>query len=271
VTWVTSFAGIGIEDSHLPFSISSAHLHTFTPSDTTNIYQAASIHQITTMLFIQILFVCLLTATSLAHPGHNVAEEAAERADYFKRNPKTLSKCASNLQARSSEDITRRHGLANSLRAGRGLATLQARDFTKYDYSHLVANPGPNVFAQNSSCILQPDVTAGPYLVTAESFRSNVVDGQQGVPLALEVRVMDTSTCEPVSGINLDLWHTNATGVYSGLQAGGNGNSGDATNLMNTAFRGIQKTNSNGVVQFETMFPGHYTSKHPQAKYARQH
>lgn len=70
-----------------------------------------------------------------------------------------------------------------------------------------------------------------------------------------------TPTCKPVSGIWLDLWHTNATGVYSGLQAGGNGKSGDTSNLKNTAFRGIQTTDSDGVVQFETMFPGHYTSK----------
>jgi hypothetical protein len=170
-----------------------------------------------TMLFIQTLILCFLTAMTLAHPGHNVAEEAAERANYFKRSPKSLSKCAANLQARTFEDIDRLHNLANDLRAARGLTKLEARDFAAYNFSHLVPDPSSNVFAQVFSCVLQPDATAGPYLVTGEAFRSDVTNGQEGVPLTLEICIMDTSTCEPVPGVYLDLWHTNATGVYSGL------------------------------------------------------
>ena len=214
------------------------------------------------MLFIQTLILCFRTAITLAHPGHNVAEEAAERADYFKRNPKSLSKCAANLQARTFENIDRRHNLANDLRDARDLARFETRDFAAYNFSHLVPDPGSNVFAQDSPCILQPDVTAGPYLVNGEAFRSDVTNGQEGVPLTLEIRIMDTSTCGPLPGIYLDLWHTNATGVYSGLKADGNGNSGDSSNVDNTAFRGIQTTDSDGTVKFSTLFPGYYTGKH---------
>lgn len=54
---------------------------------------------------------------------------------------------------------------------------------------------------------------------------------------------------------------SNATGVYSGVQSGGNGNSADATNLNSTALRGIQQVDADGVAQFTTIFPGHYAGR----------
>lgn len=57
--------------------------------------------------------------------------------------------------------------------------------------------------------------------------------------------------------------HCNATGVYSGVSASGNGNENDTENIQNTFLRGLQATDSNGVVQFETIVPGHYTGRAP--------
>lgn len=47
--------------------------------------------------------------------------------------------------------------------------------------------------------------------VTGELIRKNIVDGQAGVPLYLDVQMIDTNTCEPVSDIYLDFWHCNST------------------------------------------------------------
>lgn len=58
-----------------------------------------------------------------------------------------------------------------------------------------------------------------------------------------------------------DIWNCNSTGVYSGVQSNGNGNYDDTTNLDNTALRGIQQTDDDGVVQFTSIFPGHYTGR----------
>jgi protocatechuate 3,4-dioxygenase beta subunit len=41
----------------------------------------------------------------------------------------------------------------------------------------------------------------------------------------------------------------------------GNGNSADTSNLDATFLRGIQETDSDGVVQFQTVFPGHYSGR----------
>lgn len=53
----------------------------------------------------------------------------------------------------------------------------------------------------------------------------------------------------------------NSTGVYSGVESSANGNSDDASNLDNIALRGIQQADDDGVVQFSTIFPGHYTGR----------
>ncbi len=45
----------------------------------------------------------------------------------------------------------------------------------------------------------------------------------------------------------------NATGFYSGIDA----------DYKDTWLRGLQPTNSDGVVYFETLFPGHYTGRAP--------
>jgi hypothetical protein len=55
----------------------------------------------------------------------------------------------------------------------------------------------------------------------------------------------------------------NATGVYSGIVASGNGDSSDATNVNNTFLRGVQPTDEDGVAQFYSIFPGHYTGRTP--------
>lgn len=97
--------------------------------------------------------------------------------------------------------------------------------------------------------------------VGGEFIRSDVTDGEDGVPLILDYQVIDVNTCDPIPNIHLELWHCNATGVYSGVVVQGNGNVADQTNLDNTFGRGIQETDADGVAQFETIFPGHYTGR----------
>lgn len=73
--------------------------------------------------------------------------------------------------------------------------------------------------------------------------------------------VIDVNTCEPVPEAFLEIWHCNSTGVYSGVIANGNGNTNDTTNLDQTWHRGIQQSDEDGVVTFDTKFPGHYVGR----------
>lgn len=74
----------------------------------------------------------------------------------------------------------------------------------------------------------------------------------------------DYNTCEPVEGAYVEIWHCNSTGVYSGIVASGNGDKSDTTNLNKTFLRGVSVTDAEGVVTFDTLFPGHYLSRSNQ-------
>jgi len=74
----------------------------------------------------------------------------------------------------------------------------------------------------------------------------------------LELQFIDTSNCKPIPHLAVDVWACNSTGVYSGIDptvwAGEAG-------LNSTYLRGIQITDHDGVVEFDTLFPGHYTGR----------
>ncbi|KAI5365820.1 putative intradiol ring-cleavage dioxygenase [Septoria linicola] len=217
----------------------------------------------------------LLTVDSLAHPGHSVAEEAAERGEFFRvHKPRSIRSCANDLKRRGhlEKSLARRQEFAKHARAKRSLSNdkpLVRRDFAEYNISHAstsgvkFGDDETLLFTDNSSCILQPEVTQGPYYIDGELIRSDMSEDQEGVPLFLDIQFIDTANCEPVPAVYVDAWHCNATGVYSGVAASGNGNSDDITNLDNTFLRGLQQTDVNGVVQFESIVPGHYTGRAP--------
>lgn len=55
-----------------------------------------------------------------------------------------------------------------------------------------ISSSDPSVlFSANTSCILSPEVTIGPYYVLSELVRQNVTEGQPGVPIYLEMRFID--------------------------------------------------------------------------------
>ncbi|KXT05590.1 hypothetical protein AC579_10108 [Pseudocercospora musae] len=211
---------------------------------------------------------------ALAHPGHSVQQEAAERAQWLqKAKPRSVRSCANDLRRRGHLDasLARRRELSRHARVKRGLSTntpLFRRDYSSsVNESHassLDVTKGSDetlLFADDSSCLLQPEVTQGPYYIDGELIRSDMSEDQGGVPLFLDIQLVDTSTCEPVPAVFMDIWHCNSTGVYSGVSASGNGNQNDTDNISNTFLRGLQQTDANGVAQFESIFPGHYTGR----------
>lgn len=69
-----------------------------------------------------------LASIVLAHPGHDVKAEAAERAAFLRKAPvqsRSLTQCFSKLKARGVEDrnVARRENAVQALRKKRGLDT----------------------------------------------------------------------------------------------------------------------------------------------------
>lgn len=96
---------------------------------------------------------------------------------------------------------------------------------------------------------------------SGEYVRRNIIEDQVGVELILDIQVIDVNTCNPVVNTMIDFWHCNSTGVYSGVVSSGNGDTSDTANINATFLRGLQPTEYDGVAQFTTLFPGHYTSR----------
>ena len=100
------------------------------------------------------------------------------------------------------------------------------------------------------SCVLTPEQTEGPYYLDGQRFRRDITDGRPGTPLILRLAVVDASTCKPIAGAAVDIWHCDALGVYSGV--GGN---------RGHFMRGLQRTDARGVVTFRTVYPGWYRGR----------
>ncbi|KAK0644923.1 hypothetical protein DIS24_g8386 [Lasiodiplodia hormozganensis] len=186
----------------------------------------------------------------VAHPGEHhdhakVKREVFARDALAARHGNSLSKCAGSLKARALQEraVARRAATAERLRKERGinkkikhrrdLAALQEFETVDHNKTGVV---GPSFvassyFTGNTSCIMTPENTIGPYFV-------------------------DVNTCEPVPNLFIDIWAANATGTYSGIDVS-NGQGG----LNSTFLRGVQDTDDEGVAQFDTIFPGHYEGR----------
>lgn len=62
------------------------------------------------------------------------------------------------------------------------------------------------LFAGNASCLLSPEVTQGPYFVSGEYIRRNLMEDQEGVEMIMDIQVLDMATCEPVVDVMVDFW-----------------------------------------------------------------
>ena len=102
------------------------------------------------------------------------------------------------------------------------------------------------------SCVLTPEQTEGPYYIAGEKLRRNITEGQPGTLLDLQLSVVDASTCRPIKGASVDIWHADAGGTYSGFGAGAS---------SRTFMRGIQKTDGSGLAVFRSVYPGWYQGR----------
>lgn len=217
--------------------------------------------------------------TASAHPAQQTQSvvEIVQRHLFQTESHRSLRACKDFPQARKllERNVVRRAATLENLQARRRLggyadvtqtqvddtpapttehqSSLEIDDVTDVDASVL--------FGGEVKCVLEPEVTEGPYYVNGEFIRSDVTEGQAGISLYAELQFVDVNTCKPVENLYVDFWHCNATGVYSGVVANGNGDTADATNINNTAFRGLAPTDVDGLVSFTSVFPGHYTGR----------
>ncbi|OAA64748.1 Intradiol ring-cleavage dioxygenase, core [Niveomyces insectorum RCEF 264] len=220
------------------------------------------------------IVVLSLLGGALTHPGEHHDEEFVKRGIAARELAgahahQVVNKCAgtavhSTLQARAA---ARRALTAQLLREERDIVhkSLKSKrqenainkwmgechDQTSVYHGTLNASSTETaIFTSNATHALTPESIVGPYFVAGELVRKNITEGQAGVPVHLDMQFLDINTCQPIPNMLIDVWHANATGVYSGVVGSGG---------LNTTFlRGFQVTDHDGVVEFDTLYPGHY-------------
>jgi len=189
-------------------------------------------------MFLKLAITVTLALTVLGHGIHDEPEDVA----LFRRN--NLDEIAAiHKRCASTLDAIQRRRLAR-----RGFLGPEARS------EHL---------SRASVCTLAPELTEGPYYVNNEIYRANVTDGQGGVPLKLEVTVIDLATCAIAPNRYVEIWAANSTGFYSGFttaSGGGPGGGGGASDNL-TFQRGVAKADATGLAILNANVPGWYTGR----------
>jgi protocatechuate 3,4-dioxygenase beta subunit len=130
--------------------------------------------------------------------------------------------------------------------------------------------------AAQTTCVLTPEVTEGPYWIDTNLTRRDIREGRPGLPLLAVFTVQNARTCEPIPGADVEIWHCDAAGEYSGFDSAGEGGAppagppeggggpGGGTPTSDTRYlRGHQRADANGRARFLTVFPGWYTGRTP--------
>lgn len=114
-------------------------------------------------------------------------------------------------------------------------------------------------------CVVKPELTVGPYFVDGQLNRSDIRtdpgsgSAKPGKPLDLTFKVSQVTggQCVPLAGAMVDVWHCDASGVYSGVN-----DSMEGFNTVGQKFlRGYQTTDAKGVARFTTIYPGWYRGR----------
>ena len=125
--------------------------------------------------------------------------------------------------------------------------------------------------APSGACSRIPEETAGPYPgdgsngpmvlgasgVVRRDIRSSFAGlsgTADGVPLEIVLTIVSASTCAPLAGRAVYLWHCDRPGRYSLYTQG-------VTNQ--NYLRGVQEADANGRVTFTSIYPGCYAGRWP--------
>ncbi len=130
-------------------------------------------------------------------------------------------------------------------------------------------------------CVLTSQQVEGPFYFPSPE-RRNIVEDRKGAPLKLNIQVTNYPDCVPLNNAVVEIWQADAEGNYSGYpkqiskdewkmfmlfgQHGHKKADGEYTVSPVSSskyLRGIQRTDVNGWVSFETIVPCWYLARVP--------
>jgi protocatechuate 3,4-dioxygenase beta subunit len=115
----------------------------------------------------------------------------------------------------------------------------------------------------SATCVAKPELTQGPYFVDEKLNRSDIrsdastgaVKDGSALALTFNVSRIQSSSCTPLPGAQVDVWHCDALGVYSDARDPSFNTTGQ------NWLRGYQLTDADGTATFRTILPGWYPGR----------
>ncbi len=116
---------------------------------------------------------------------------------------------------------------------------------------------------RSSPCVVRPEQTEGPYFVDEllhrADLRTDPTDGttRPGAPLDLTILVsrLAGERCQPLAGVQVDVWQCDHLGVYSDVE------DPSFSTVGKKFLRGYQVTDEQGRAHFTTIYPGWYRGR----------
>ena len=140
----------------------------------------------------------------------------------------------------------------------------------------LVMDSAPKI--GDNMCILTSGQGEGPFFISSP-IRRDIVEDRVGKMMNFKMQVLKIPDCTPVENAIVEIWHCDAEGNYSGYPEEithdiwkimmflkkNSENIGDNIKPVSDAryLRGAQQSDANGMVEFNTIFPGWYEGRAP--------
>src|SRR5262245_28733133 len=167
--------------------------------------------------------------------------------------------------------MDRRGLLKTAARFGVTFGALQLFGCSSSDAATLTGTD-PSSTTPSGNCVTKvPEETAGPFPgdssngpnvlnqtgVVRSDIRSSFAGlsgTAAGVPLTIELTIVSASSCTPLAGYAVYLWHCDRDGNYSLYSSAA---------VNQNYLRGVQAADSTGKVRFTSIFPGCYSGRWP--------
>lgn len=117
-------------------------------------------------------------------------------------------------------------------------------------------------FVRAGKCQLSKSGGEGPFFICTDAIvGKDITADHGGQTLTCALRVTDES-CTPIPGAIVDIWSCDAEGIYSGFSPGQSFGRGRQEAVTSTrAMRGVLATDADGIVEFDTIYPGFYPGR----------
>lgn len=211
--------------------------------------------------------------TSSSAPQSSAPASSSSAAVSSSSTPASSSSVASSSSAPAADRIIQGPISINDVASG-GTQSIQV--------AFPPANPFQNGMPMHNSCSSPTgDQILGPCHIELGGYRADITDGEPGVPVIYAFLVTDRQ-CNPIPGVVVHAWHTNAAGAYSADASQGTPGAGWAPAICSgeqpigsetytpeqiahaksgVFMRGANLTDQEGVAYFKSCFPGWYSGR----------